>query len=99
MSPAFFHCAAVAGLFIAGSSWAQVTAAEQSDDLYQAVEAVRAWLMATSEDRAGLEEDLKRYDGGCELMIARRRSIRQLQLRSEFLYRAEHADVPSAGRS
>ena len=69
MSRPFFHCAAFSSLFIAGSSWAQVTSAEQFDDFHQAVEAARGWLKAKPADRASFEADLKKYDRDIDAII------------------------------
>ncbi len=69
MRRTFFHCVTFLTLFISGSSWAQVTSAEQSDDFRQIVEAARGWLTAKPADRAGFEADLKKYDGDIDAIV------------------------------
>jgi len=69
MSRTLFHRVAFSSLLIAGSSWAQVTSAEQSNDFHQAVEAARGWTRAKPADRANFEADLKKYEGDIDAII------------------------------
>ena len=69
MSQTFFYYVAFSSFFIAGSSWAQVTSAEQTDDFHQAVEAARGWLTAKPADRAGFEADMEKYHRDIDAII------------------------------
>ena len=69
MSQSFFHCIALSGLFIAGSSWIQPASAEQPGGFHRAVGAARGWLKAKPADRANFEADLKKYDGDIDAII------------------------------